>query len=361
MFEQLKTKVNQFYGRGSSSIFVPPMDGRLRPNDTLDNSEVYARISNIDNMVSDERIIYASSLNLLLKITDGIAETLQTFKYEITAITIGNGGMLVLGLDNKKVVFYSLVKNVILDEIEISCVTGLLFWDADNLLIASGSKEFLATEWRSDLLNLGSTGSIWLYNVRKKSKIEILSKLKWPIGLCKSEERLVFTEAWKHSVSSIDFTINFLENVHCKTDLLMRLPGYPGRIIQDENDHFWLCMFAPRNQLIEFVLTEKSYRSKMISQVDPKFWIAPTFRSGTDFREPLQGGGVKMMGVLKPWAPVFSYGLIIKLDRDFQPLLSMHSRANGHAHGITSAVCPVGREILVSSRGNDKILRCFDQ
>ncbi|MDT2057021.1 MAG: hypothetical protein RMX57_03740, partial [Planktomarina sp.] len=238
---------------------------------------------------------------------------------------------------------------------------GLLFWDSDNLLIASGSKEFLATEWRSDLLNLGSTGSIWLYNVRKKSKVEILSKLKWPVGLCKSKERLVFTESWKHSVSSIEVTNNSFGNVHCKTDLLMRLPGYPGRINQDKNDHFWLCLFAPRNQLIEFVLTEKSYRSKMISQVDSKFWIAPTFRSGTDFREPLQGGGVKMMGVLKPWAPVFSYGLIIKLDRDFQPLLSMHSRANGHAHGITSAVCPVGGEVLVSSRGNDKILRCFDQ
>jgi hypothetical protein len=361
MFEQLKAKVNQFYGRGSSSIFVPPMDGRLRPNDKLDDLEVYSRISNIDNMVSDKRIIYASSLNLLLKITNGVVETLQTFKCEITAITIGDGGILAIGLNDKKVVLYSLVEKIILDEIEINCVTGLLFWDSDNLLIASGSNEFLATEWRSDLLNLGSSGSIWQYSILKKRKKKILSKLKWPVGLCKSLERLIFTESWNHSVSSIEFTNNFSENVLCKTDLLLRLPGYPGRIIQDENKHFWLCIFAPRNQLIEFVLTEKSYRSKMISQVDQKFWIAPTFRSGTDFREPLQGGGVKMMGVLKPWSPVFSYGLIIKLDQDFQPILSLHSRANGHAHGITSAVCPVGGEILVSSRGNDKILRCLNQ
>jgi hypothetical protein len=42
------------------------------------------------------------------------------------------------------------------------------------------------------------------------------------------------------------------------------------------------------------------------------------------------------MGILKPWAPTFSYGLVIRLGNDLRPLSSLHSRANGRVHGITS-------------------------
>ena len=99
----------------------------------------------------------------------------------------------------------------------------------------------------------------------------------------------------------------------------------------------------------------------MLSQVDERFWIAPSFRSGLDFREPLQGGGVKMMGVLKPWAPAFSYGLVVKLDSNFQPEKSLHSRADGHVHGINSAACLTGGQLILSSRGDNKVIRYMEQ
>ena len=68
-----------------------------------------------------------------------------------------------------------------------------------------------------------------------------------------------------------------------------------------------------------------------------------------------------MMGVLKPWAPAFSYGLVVKLDRNFQPEKSLHSRADGKAHGITSAACLPEGQLFLSSRGDNKVIRYIEQ
>jgi hypothetical protein len=38
--------------------------------------------------------------------------------------------------------------------------------------------------------------------------------------------------------------------------LLSDLPAYPGRIAPAPDGGFWLALFAPRNQLVEFVLRE---------------------------------------------------------------------------------------------------------
>ena len=92
------------------------------------------------------------------------------------------------------------------------------------------------------------------------------------------------------------------------------LPAYPGRIAPAA-DGYWLALFAPRSQLVEFVLREPAYRKRMMAEVPQPFWVAPKLRSGRSFYESLQGGGVKHLGLLKPWAPTMSAGLCVKLDR----------------------------------------------
>ncbi len=52
----------------------------------------------------------------------------------------------------------------------------------------------------------------------------------------------------------------------------------------------------------------------------------------------MQGAHLKTMGVIKPWAPPRSYGLVIRLDADGMPLYSLHSRVDGVNHGIVAAV-----------------------
>ena len=59
---------------------------------------------------------------------------------------------------------------------------------------------------------------------------------------------------------------------------------------------------------------------------------------------------LKHLGILKPWAPTQSYGLVIRLDERMQPLASHHSRADGTVHGITSCL-EVGNRLYATSKG----------
>jgi hypothetical protein len=93
----------------------------------------------------------------------------------------------------------------------------------------------------------------------------------------------------------------------------------------------------------------------MIDQVPPAYWIAPALASNRSFLEPLQCGGIRTMGIHKPWSPTRSYGLVVRLDRDMQPQFSLHSRANGTRHGICS-VAEQDDRLFVASKGGDCVL-----
>jgi hypothetical protein len=92
----------------------------------------------------------------------------------------------------------------------------------------------------------------------------------------------------------------------------------------------------------------------MMAEVPQPFWVAPKLRSGRSFYESLQGGGVKHLGMLKPWAPTMSAGICVKLDADFQPRSSLQSRADGRTHGVTSAIEHRG-QIFAAARGDGVI------
>ena len=102
--------------------------------------------------------------------------------------------------------------------------------------------------------------------------------------------------------------------------------------------------------------TSRTVTATMLREVERAHWIAPALSSGAGFLEPLQCGGVKTMGIHKPWSPTRSYGLLVRLDRNLRPVASFHSRANGRRHGITSAVEHDGR-VLVTSKGGNAILQ----
>ena len=62
------------------------------------------------------------------------------------------------------------------------------------------------------------------------------------------------------------------------------------------------------------------------------------------------------MGISKPWAPPRSYGLVVRLGSDGLPRYSLHSRSDGHHHGIVSAVEASGY-LYMLSRGAGLLLR----
>jgi hypothetical protein len=93
----------------------------------------------------------------------------------------------------------------------------------------------------------------------------------------------------------------------------------------------------------------------MMKEIDPEFWVAPSLHHIIDYREPLQAGAMRELGQLKPWAPSRSYGLVVRLDQAFRPIKSMHSRADGKRHGITSCV-DIDGQLLLTSFGGDVLL-----
>ena len=92
-------------------------------------------------------------------------------------------------------------------------------------------------------------------------------------------------------------------------------------------------------------------------EIPPDYWISGR-RIRADVRASsnlLQGGTLKKLARLKPWAPSRSCGLIVRLDREFQVTASFHSRAEGARHGISS--CAVsGSRLLAASAGGDVLV-----
>jgi hypothetical protein len=99
------------------------------------------------------------------------------------------------------------------------------------------------------------------------------------------------------------------------------------------------------------VLSEDRYRRRMIDEIDADYWVAPCLRAGRSPLEPTQQGGVMQLGVLKPWSPTRSYGLVARLDSAYRPTASFHSRANGHRHGATSCLAFEGR-VFFAAKGD---------
>jgi len=198
-----------------------------------------------------------------------------------------------------------------------------------------------------DLMEKNSGGSVWRLDLATGATALLAGNLAFPNGVLVDGDSLIVAESWKHRLLRI--------KGGAVTPLLEKLPGYPARLTPATGGGAWLCLFAPRNRLVEFVLQEEAYRRDMIASVPRPYWIAPSLSSGTSFLEPLQCGGIKTMGIHKPWSPSRSYGLVARLDAGFRPIASYHSRANGARHGVTS-VAEYGGYLWIGSKGGNALL-----
>ena len=236
----------------------------------------------------------------------------------------------------------------------LSCVTALAFAGEGDLAICVGSATHSTDLWQKDLLESASSGSVWRLSLRSCEAIQLCDGLAFPYGLLVEPggAKLVVSESWRHRLLRLDARARSRPEI-----VLDDLPGYPARLCEDPAEGAWLAIFAPRNPLVEFVIREPEYRDDMVRTVPSDYWIAPSLRSRSSFLEPLQGGAVRQMGMLKPWAPTRSYGLVVRLGRDLQPIASFHSRADGKRHGIASCLVDGGR-LLAASKGGDEVLVC---
>ncbi len=93
----------------------------------------------------------------------------------------------------------------------------------------------------------------------------------------------------------------------------------------------------------------------MKATVAPRYWIAP--RATPDFAHdfPIELGATRLFGEIKPWAPSFSYGLVIELSEALVPVGSAHSRADGRRHAISDAVVWNGDLVAVSKASGELV------
>jgi hypothetical protein len=336
---------DSLFGRGEAAVTVPPLDGALRPNRALDEAAARFPLASVDSLavVSDE--LLASSGTAIYRFQEGTWHKRSEHGDEILCLAaIGDDGLAMALATGVIAIEGGRFDGRCYKTEKLACVTAMVSMGSD-LYIANGSSTNGRADWQRDLLERNASGSIWRLDLESGTSNRLAENLAWPSGLAIDADGLVYSEAWKHQLVRIDRTRPGRGQV-----LHADLPAYPGRIAH-ATDGYWLALFAPRSQLVEFVLREPAYRKRMMAEVPQSYWVAPKLRSGRSFYESLQGGGVKHLGLLKPWAPTMSAGLCVKLDHSFQPRSSLQSRADGRTHGVTSAAEYRGR-IFIAARGD---------
>jgi hypothetical protein len=338
--------LERFLGRGDAAVTVPPLDGGLKPNNRLEELPAGIAAQSPDAIaIWQGQPVWSEGNRLMAQ--DG-TEVVR-LKDEITALAASDQriaaataqGIRVLDASGRDVtpVLHDVPKHV----------TALCFAPDGTLFYTSGSRSCAPQDWRRDLMEMNRTGHVGQVDLATGKTRIIAQGLGYPGGIAiRPNGHLAVSEARRSQIIDLDMQGR-------KQILLDEIPGYPGRLTPRKGGGYWLAIFAPRSPLIEFVLREPAYRKAMLRDLKPDHWVAPNYASGQDFSEPMQGGALKQMGILKPWAPTLSYGLVVALDDDFVPQRSLHSRAGGKRHGITDMVEQDG-QLVLAARGSNEIL-----
>lgn len=343
--------LDSFLGRGGSAITVPALDGVLRPNRRLDDAPERIPVAAPSGIVtSHDGLVAGSGNELLLLAAGGRSRILHRAGAAISCLAPAVGG-IAMGLEDGRIVIAGgEFDGVVFPAVDgARCPTALTEEDG-ALYVCHGSAQNLPAAWQRDLMERNASGSVWRLDLRSGRHHRIAGGLAYPAGIALSDDGLIVSESWRHRIILLD-----RDSGAVRRQLQGDLPGYPGHI-GGRPGGYVMTMFAPRNQLVEFILRENAYRRRMMAEIEPAYWVAPTWRSGRSFYEPLQGGGVKHLGILKPWAPTLSFGMVVLLDGQGLPCDSFQSRADGATHGITGAVV-IGNSLYAASRGDDVVVR----
>lgn len=337
--------LSRFLGRGDAAVTVPPLDGGLKPNNLLEELPAGVGAAAPDGVaIWRGGLIWSEGARLMA----GPEAELADFGAEITALATDADRVAVATDSSLHVLDAGLNDVTPALDAALAHVTALSFAPDGALWVACGSSANPPREWRRDLMEKNRSGSVSRVDLATGAVRVLRRGMGYPAGLVATGDRVAVSEAWRSQIVGID--------AEGRTETLLdEIPGYPGRLSARPGGGYWLCVFAPRSPLFEFVLREPGFRKAMLRDLDPEHWVAPKYASGRDFHEPMQGGALKQMGILKPWAPTLSYGLVVALDEAFVPQASYHSRAGGRRHGVTGAA-EAGGKLFLAARGNDEIL-----
>jgi hypothetical protein len=353
MIAALRTLGDRLLGRGEASITVPIFDGALKPNQMLERAEVVGRFDGANDIATDGSALLVSDGGRVLRLAGGAMTEAAVFDRTVTALCALDDGGLAVGLDGREI----RIRGGAADgsrstgpaHAPFHAVNAIARLPDGRLAVTDGSLRDDTAHWSHDLMSRGSTGRLILLDPRTGETREAARDLEHAFGAVAFEDGCIVSESWRHRLLVIGADGR-------RRAMLDRLPVYPSRLAAATGGGFWLTAFAARTQLVEFVLRENAYRRRMMREIAPEHWIAPRLRSGESYLEPMQGAHLRTMGVLKPWAPPRSYGLVIRLSAAGTPLCSLHSRVDGINHGIVAAA-ELGGFLYLLAKGPGRLVR----
>jgi hypothetical protein len=353
MISALKDFADRLLGRGDATITVPSFDGALKPNQILEKAEKLAPFEAPEDLATDGKALYIADGQVIRRLDGADVTELRHFDRGITALCCLPDGGLAVALDGREVrVFASpsaATPSAIITDPSMTAINALAPGPAGALLATDGSSARAYGQWVHDLMERGRSGRVLVINIASRTVRTIASRTQYAFGVSAAGDTILFSESWRHRVVAI-------APDGSQRAVLDNLPVYPSRLSPAASGGFWLTAFTARTQLVEFVLRENAYRRRMMAEIDPQYWIAPKLKSGQSFLEPMQGAHLKTMGVVKPWAPPRSYGLVIRLNADGIPLYALHSRVDGVNHGIVAAI-EMGGALYAIAKGPGRLLR----
>lgn len=346
---------DRMLGRGEAACTVPVFDGPLQANQRLEQADVLYEADAPWDLASDGDTLWLADGPRVLRLAeDGTAAVVHDAGAPITALCTFAGGLAFAVAGREVRVVGGRFDGRTWREAAGRAFVAINSLSADGdgenatLLATEGSATHGVPDWQRDLMSRGHSGRVLRLQASDGAARVLADGLHHAFGAVAHGSAVWVSESWRHRVVALGAGDR-------PQPVLADLPGYPSRLIAAPGGGWWLTVFAGRTQLVEFVLRERAYCERMMATMPPELWVAPQLRAPRSFLEPLQGGAIKQMGVLKPWAPPRSYGLVVRLDEAGRPVGSLHSRVDGQHHGIVAAAVWRGR-LAVLSAGARRVL-----
>ena len=346
---------DRLLGRGDASITVPVFDGALKSNNLLEDAALFAALDAPEDLATDGRSLLVADGKTVLRYDEAGTRATEVRRFErpVSALACLPDGGLAVALDGRELRIVGGANDGKRWDAAagkpLNAVNAISAGADGRLIVTDGSREHPVAHWKHDLMGLGRSGRLLELNPADGSARELASGLAFAFGACAAGNAVWASESWRHRVVAFGDG----KGARAVTD---SLPGYPSRIAPAQGGGYWLTCFTLRTQLVEFVLREHGYRKRMLAEIEPQYWIAPALNSGNTFLEPMQGAQLKMMGIVKPWAPPRSYGLVVRLSPEGRVRYSLHSRFDGKHHGVVAAVECRG-DLYVLAKGCKRVLR----
>ncbi len=325
------------------------LEGMLGPNGRLDEARGI-KVGTPDALcvAADGRLLFSDGQRVMtLEAWGGQPEHFASFDAPVTALCQDAGGHVAVGLAGGTL--------AVLDEAgrrteswslpagQVASIVDCAFTSDGHLLLVDcgyqSSENLLAmaawdAEARGRLLALSRTGELRV----------VASGLHCPMGVCLDPDGTPLV-ALLEMAMIVD------------ADGKPRQAGYPGYLgrIRRKGAGYVVACWSRRDPLIEVLKTEQAFVEKMKATIEPRHWIGPRIKPEFSHDFPIELGATRLFGEVKPWAPSFSYGLVIETDETLMPIESMQSRANGHRHGICDVAVWNG-DLIAVSKGSGEIL-----